>query len=55
MRGLITRRTALIGLGGAGLAALLAGCDSGSPKSDKVAAQQDRSDAEKVVKLVELA
>ena len=49
LRGLITRRTALIGLGGAGLSALLAGCDSGSSKGATAAATRDFSDAEKVI------
>jgi len=48
LRGLISRRTALVGLGGAGLAALLGACDSGGSKT-KGGTATDLSDVEKVV------
>lgn len=46
LRGLVSRRTALTGMG-LGMAALLAGCDSGKKKSSSAAV--DQSDHEKVV------
>ena len=49
LRGLVTRRAALAGLGGIGLATVLAACDNGSLKLSKPLASADLSDVEKVV------
>ncbi len=49
LRGLVTRRAALAGLGGIGLATVLAACDNGSLKLSKPSASADLSDVEKVV------